>query len=72
MGMGATNTLDRVAAMMGEIREVPIAFQAAVDVPHGVKGFFLFEAGADITETDFIQGNRTPCTGAMHFNFPDQ
>jgi hypothetical protein len=35
MGMGATNTLDRVAAMMGEIREVPIAFQAAVDVPYG-------------------------------------
>jgi hypothetical protein len=33
--MGATNTLDRVAAMMGEIREVPLDFQAAVDVPNG-------------------------------------
>jgi prepilin-type processing-associated H-X9-DG protein len=35
MGMGARNTLDRVAASMGELDEVGIAFQPALDVPHG-------------------------------------
>ncbi len=35
MGMGAGNTLERVAASMGELDEVGIAFQPALDVPHG-------------------------------------
>jgi Transposase protein len=33
--MGATNTLERLAAMMGEISEVTIQFQTSVDIPHG-------------------------------------
>jgi hypothetical protein len=33
--MGATNTLDRMAAMLGQIREVPIRCQASNDVPNG-------------------------------------
>lgn len=33
--MGATNTMGRVAAMMGEISEVSIDFQASIDVPNG-------------------------------------
>ncbi len=33
--MGATNTLDRMAAMLGQISEVPIQFQASNDVPNG-------------------------------------
>jgi len=32
--MGATNTLDRVAAMMGEISEVPLDFQCSNSVPN--------------------------------------
>lgn len=35
IGMGATNTMDRVAAMMGQISEVPIQFQSSLDVPNG-------------------------------------
>jgi len=34
MGMGATNTLDRVAAMMGEISEVPLDFKPSNSVPN--------------------------------------
>ena len=33
--MGATNTLDRVAAMMGEINEAPLDFEASESVPNG-------------------------------------
>ncbi len=33
--MGATNTLDRMAAMLGQISVVPIRFQASNDVPNG-------------------------------------
>jgi len=33
--MGATNVMDRVAAMVGDIKEVPIEFQGALDVPNG-------------------------------------
>ena len=33
--MGATNSLDRVAAMVGDIQEVSIDFQACLDVPNG-------------------------------------
>lgn len=33
--MGATNTMDRMAAMLGQISEVPIEFQASIDVPNG-------------------------------------
>ncbi len=35
MGMGAGNTLERVAASLGELDEVGINFQPALDVPHG-------------------------------------
>ncbi len=35
MGMGAGNTLERVAASLGELDEVGIDFQPALDVPHG-------------------------------------
>jgi transposase-like protein len=35
MGVGATNVMDRVAAMVGDINEVPINFQGAVDIPNG-------------------------------------
>ena len=31
--MGATNIMDRVAAMVGQIQEVPIEFESAFDVP---------------------------------------
>ncbi len=33
--MGATNTLDRMAAMLGQISEVSIEFKASTDVPNG-------------------------------------
>jgi len=33
--MGATNIMDRVAAMMGDINEVSIDVQSALDVPKG-------------------------------------
>ena len=33
--MGATNELGRIAAMAGEITEVPIVFEGACDVPYG-------------------------------------
>ncbi len=33
--MGATNTLDRLAASVGLLDGVPVMFQAALDVPHG-------------------------------------
>jgi len=33
--MGATNTLDRMAAMLGDISEVSIEFQTSIDVPNG-------------------------------------
>ena len=35
IGMGATNVMDRVAAMVGDISEVPIQFHGALDVPNG-------------------------------------
>ena len=35
MGMGATNTLDRVAASIGAIGSVPITFTPCADVPFG-------------------------------------
>ena len=35
MGMGTTNTLERVAAAFGEIDGVDIRFRSAVDVPNG-------------------------------------
>jgi transposase-like protein len=35
MGMGATNQLDRVAASLGMLRQVPIRFQASLDVTNG-------------------------------------
>jgi hypothetical protein len=35
MGMGATNTLDRVAASIGAIGSVPITFTPCADVPSG-------------------------------------
>ncbi len=34
MGMGATNALDRVAAMVGDISEVPLDFKASESVPN--------------------------------------
>ena len=34
LGMGATNTLDRVAAMVGDITEVPLGFTASESVPN--------------------------------------
>jgi len=33
--MGATNTSGRIAAMQGEIADIPIDFQASVDIPKG-------------------------------------
>jgi len=33
--MGATNTLDRIAAMVGDISEVPLNFKASESVPNG-------------------------------------
>jgi len=35
MGMGATNTLDRVMASVGQLESVPIRFEASLDVPNG-------------------------------------
>ena len=35
MGMGATNSLDRVAASLGLSGPAPICFQPVLDVPHG-------------------------------------
>jgi transposase-like protein len=35
MGYGATRTLERVAAAMGELEAAPIIFQAAQDIPQG-------------------------------------
>jgi hypothetical protein len=35
MGMGATNTMDRVAASMGAISNVPVVFTPCMDVPSG-------------------------------------
>ncbi len=35
IGVGATNSLERVGAMMGNIQEVSIDFQATLDVPNG-------------------------------------
>src|ERR1035438_4185572 len=35
MGYGATRTLERVAAAMGELEAAPIVFQAAKDIPEG-------------------------------------
>ena len=35
MGMGATNTLDRVAASMGLLNRVEPTFETALDIPHG-------------------------------------
>ena len=35
IGMGATNVMERVAAMVGDISEVTIDFQGAFDVPNG-------------------------------------
>lgn len=35
MGYGATRTLERVAAAMGELEAAPIVFQAARDIPEG-------------------------------------
>jgi hypothetical protein len=35
MGYGATRTLERVAAAVGELRAAPVQFQAARDVPQG-------------------------------------
>ncbi len=34
IGMGATNALDRVAAMVGDISEVPLDFKASESVPN--------------------------------------
>jgi len=41
MGMGATNTLDRVAASLGLVPEVSIEFQRSVDVANGGALFAL-------------------------------
>jgi hypothetical protein len=35
MGYGATRSLERVAAAMGELEAAPIVFEAARDVPQG-------------------------------------
>lgn len=35
IGMGATNVMGRIAAMVGDISEVPIQFHGALDVPNG-------------------------------------
>jgi len=35
MGMGATNTLDRVAASIGALDTVPVTFASCMDVPAG-------------------------------------
>ena len=35
MGMGATNTIDRVLASVGKLHGVPTNFTASLDVPHG-------------------------------------
>jgi transposase-like protein/helix-turn-helix protein len=35
MGMGATNSLARIAASIGALNEVPVTFQASLDVPNG-------------------------------------
>jgi len=35
MGYGATRTLERVAAAMGELEAAPVVFQAARDIPEG-------------------------------------
>jgi len=35
MGMGATNTIDRVAASIGAIDTVPVSFTPCMDVPSG-------------------------------------
>jgi hypothetical protein len=35
MGMGATNTMDRVAASIGAVRNVPVVFTPCMDVPSG-------------------------------------
>ena len=35
MGYGATRSLERVAAAMGELEAAPIVFQAARDIPGG-------------------------------------
>lgn len=35
MGQGATNTLERVAASVGQLSSAPVQFQAALDVPNG-------------------------------------
>ncbi|MCX6629690.1 MAG: hypothetical protein NTW28_18895 [Candidatus Solibacter sp.] len=35
MGYGATRSLERVAAAMGELEAAPIVFEAARDIPQG-------------------------------------
>ena len=35
MGYGATRSLERVAAAMGELQAAPIVFEAARDIPQG-------------------------------------
>lgn len=35
MGMGATDTLGRVAASLGQLESAPVEFQPAVDIPNG-------------------------------------
>jgi len=35
MGVGATHTMERLAASIGELDGAPVSFQAALDVPHG-------------------------------------
>lgn len=35
MGMGATDTLGRVAASLGQLESAPVDFQPAVDIPNG-------------------------------------
>ena len=35
MGRGATATLERMAASLGQLEEVELSFNRAVDLPHG-------------------------------------
>lgn len=54
MGMGATNTLDRVAASMGLLDSVEVKFQHSLDVPNGGVLFALpaLSANGLLSHTD--------------------
>jgi len=54
IGVGATNVMQRVAAMVGDIKEVAIEFQSTLDVP---KGGVLFALPA-LLATGLLQNTR--------------